>query len=112
MSKWMADDLMNYFIAFCVALGVMLGGCLLGGLGAFLLGQPPMEQIKILAGKLKIWALVAAIGGTFDTITAIERGFLGGSPADVLKQLLFILSAFLGAHLGTKMIHWFVGGEL
>lgn len=112
MAKLFAQDFTNYFIAFCVACGVMLGGCLLGGLGAFLLGQPPMENIKILAGKLKIWALVAAIGGTFDTITAIERGFLGGSPADIVKQLLFILSAFLGAHSGTKMIQWFVGGDI
>lgn len=112
MAKLIADDLTNFFVAFCVAFGVMLGGCLIGGLGAFLLGQPPMEHIKILAGKLKIWALVAAIGGTFDTITAIERGFLGGSPLDIVKQLLFIFSAFLGAHSGMKMLHWFVGGEL
>lgn len=112
MNKLFTENLVEYFITFSVAFGVMLGGCLLGGLGAFLFGQPPMDRIENLASKLKIWALVAAIGGTFDAIAAIERGFLGGSPGDIVKQLLFIFSAFLGAHSGTKMIHWFIGGEL
>lgn len=95
--------IMNFFIAF----GVILGGCLIGGIGAFLVSKPPMSAMNNLTVSLKIWAVVAAIGGTFDTITNIEKGFLDGTPAEVVKHLLLIVSAMTGAHTGTMIIHWF-----
>lgn len=105
---FMVTITLDFFVAF----GVLVGGCLLGGLGALLIGEPPFELMKTLADKIKIWAVVAAIGGTMDTLSAIERGFLSGAHGEILKHILFICSAFLGAHLGTIVIKWFVGGEL
>lgn len=64
----------SYFIAF----GVMLGGSLIGGIGAFLVGKPPLTMINQFSQNLRIWALVAAIGGTFDTFYSFERTFLKG----------------------------------
>ncbi|WP_336885176.1 YtrH family sporulation protein [Caldalkalibacillus salinus] len=104
--------LVTIILDFFVAFGVLIGGCLLGGLGAIIIAQPthpPLDLMSHLADKIKIWAVVAAIGGTIDTLSAIERGFFSGSHGEVVKHLLFICSAFLGAHAGTIIIKWFVG---
>lgn len=97
--------IIDYFVAF----GVLLGGCLIGGLGAFLVGEPPMTWVQNHVDKLKIWALVAAIGGTFDTITAIEKGFFNEYYGEMVKHLLYIGSAFFGAHTASLLIHWMIG---
>lgn len=97
---------------FFIALGVILGGSLLGSLGSFLAAkQPPFYVILELAEKLKIWALVAALGGSFTAFRVIEIGFLSGRPAEVLKQLALILSAFSGAHVGYLLLKTCLGGK-
>lgn len=97
----------NAFISF----GVILGGTLVGSLGAVLSGQAPGHSMAELAAKLKIWALVSALGGTFDTLKAIEAGFLGMHLNAVAKQILLILSAFVGAHTGYLLILQLVSGK-
>ncbi|MDF0727516.1 YtrH family sporulation protein [Cytobacillus sp. S13-E01] len=93
----------SYFIA----LGVLLGGALIGGIGAFIAGEAPLTEIFKFAGKLKIWALVAAIGGTFDTFTSFENGIFEGQTKDIFKQLLLIISAMGGSQTGWMIILWF-----
>ncbi len=73
--------IISYFIAF----GVILGGSLIGGFGAFLIGKPTLTYINQFAQNLRIWALVAAIGGTFDTFYSFERSFFGGDMKDIVK---------------------------
>ncbi len=97
-------------LTFCVALGVNLGGSLAGSLGAFLMRRPPLKTMLELSGELKIWALVAALGGTFGVIKSFEAGFFGKQFAGLLRQLLIMGSAFLGAHLGYLIIAS-LGGE-
>ncbi|WP_409306057.1 YtrH family sporulation protein [Peribacillus sp. SCS-155] len=92
----------SYFIA----LGVLLGGSLIGGLGSFLTGQAPLTTIFRLSDSLRIWAIVAAIGGTFDAVYTFERGIFHGETKVVLKQVLFILSALGGAQTGAMLISW------
>lgn len=94
-----------------ISLGVILGGSLIGSLGAVFYGRPPGHIIVELAGKLKIWALVAAMGGTFDALKAIEAGFLGLQINTVIKQLLLILFSFAGAHTGYLLIIYLAGGK-
>ncbi|MGI5876740.1 MAG: YtrH family sporulation protein [Dethiobacteria bacterium] len=97
---------------FFIALGVILGGSVLGSLGSFLAAeQPPFYTILELAEKLKIWALVSALGGTFTAFRVIEIGFLSGQPAEVLKQLALILCAFGGAHTGYLLLKACLGGN-
>lgn len=91
-------------LTFCVALGVNLGGSLVGALGAVLTRRPPLKTMLELSGELKIWALVAALGGTFGVIKVFEAGVFGRQFHDLGKQLLIICSAFLGAHLGYWII--------
>ncbi|WP_028400813.1 YtrH family sporulation protein [Ectobacillus panaciterrae] len=92
----------SYFIAF----GVMLGGSLIGGIGSFLVGQPPLTMIKRFADSLRIWALVAAIGGTFDTFYSLERGIFQGEIKDIIKQGLLIVFATGGMQTGLIIIKW------
>lgn len=69
-------------------------------------GAPPLTIITSLANRLKIWALVAAIGGTFDAVYSFERGIIEGNTRDIVKQLLLILSAMGGAQTGYLIINW------
>ncbi|WP_077615527.1 YtrH family sporulation protein [Caenibacillus caldisaponilyticus] len=94
--------IMNFFIAF----GVLIGGSLVGGIGAFLVSKPPLYAMNDLAGKLKIWGVVAAIGGSVDTLAELQKGFLEGALGEVIKHVLLIASAMLGAHAATIIIHW------
>jgi hypothetical protein len=82
----------------------------MGGLGAFIIDEYPMFKMVRLAEQLKIWAMVAAIGGTFDTIRNFEVTILGGQLNLAFQQLIFILSAFMGAHAGTVLVRWLIQG--
>ncbi|ARK31707.1 YtrH family sporulation protein [Halalkalibacter krulwichiae] len=104
--------LATLIVDFFVAFGVIIGGAIIGGIGAFLIGKPPLSVIHDLAGSLKIWAIVAAIGGTFDAITNIERGLFYGTHDDIFKTGFMILAALCGAHSGTVLIQWLVGETL
>src|ERR1700730_15023528 len=92
----------SYFIS----LGVLMGGALIGGLGAFFTEQPPLTVVYRLADSLRIWAIIAAIGGTFDTVYSFERGIFHGETKDIVKQILLILSALAGAQTGGSLINW------
>lgn len=91
-------------LSFFIAMGVVMGGSVLGGLGAFLMGELPLQTMAKLAERLKLWGLVAALGGTFFALQTLETGFLKGQPRMVIRQILFILSAFWGAHAGYLLI--------
>ncbi len=87
-----------------MALGVSLGGSLLGALGAILTHRPPITTMNNLAADLKIWAIAAALGGTFSLIKTIEAGVLEKQLFTILKQLILLWGAFCGAHLGYLII--------
>lgn len=97
--------------AFLIALGVVVGGSLVGSLSSICTDGLPLSTMAILAQRLKIWAMAAALGGTFATIENIEAGLLQGHPQLVLKQLLFVCSCFLGAHLGYLLMVNLAGGK-
>ncbi|GIN58850.1 YtrH family sporulation protein [Lederbergia ruris] len=92
----------SYFIAF----GVVIGGSLIGSIAAFITGEPLLTQIQNISSQIRIWAIVAAIGGTFDTVYSFEKGFLDGGTKDLFKQFLLILSAMGGAKSAALIIAW------
>ncbi|PLR98127.1 YtrH family sporulation protein [Bacillus sp. T33-2] len=96
----------HLFEAYFIALGVLLGGSVIGGLASFLTGQPLLTEIVRISDLIRIWAIIAAIGGTFDTVYSFERGFLEGETKDIVKQFLLILSAMGGAQTGALIINW------
>lgn len=106
--EFLATIIIDFFVAF----GVIIGGAIIGAIGAFLIGKPPLAVMQNLAGNLKIWAIVAAIGGTFDAITSIERGLFEGTHDDIFKTGFMIFAALCGAQAGTSLIQWLVGESL
>lgn len=91
---------------FFIAFGVVVGGAMLAGFGSIFLWLPPKEKMIQVADSLKIWALVAAVGGTIDPIRVIESHLLLGYISPAMQQIGYILFAFLGAHMGTELIMW------
>jgi hypothetical protein len=101
--RFFSSMIQCYFIA----LGVILGGSLIGSIGSFAVGEPPLTMMGRIAKGLRIWAIVAAIGGTFDAISNFEKGIYDGSTIDVIKQILYIISAMGGVQTALMVLEWF-----
>ncbi|MCZ0703193.1 hypothetical protein J2T56_001457 [Natronobacillus azotifigens] len=106
--RFFASMIQCYFIA----LGVVIGGSFIGSIGAFATGEPPLTLMVRIARSLRIWAIVAAIGGTFDAITNFERGILEGSTIDLVKQIIIIVTAMGGVQTALLVIEWFTQEEI
>lgn len=107
MNKFAGDLILSFFIA----LGVVLGGAFIGGLATLVVPEPPLQTMRILAERLKIWGAVAALGGTFYTIRTIETGLLGGQLSLAARQILLVISAFGGAQAGFYLVVYLAGGN-
>src|SRR5690625_4848750 len=88
-----------YFITF----GVILGGSIIGSFSSFTVGEAPLAAILRIARGLRIWAIAAAIGGTFDAL----KGILDGTTIDWFKQILLIVSAMGGVKTAMTILEWF-----
>lgn len=102
MHRFYAQATLDFFIAF----GVVLGAAMLAGMAALFLWQQPQQTMLDIAGRIKIWAVVVAIGGSIDPIRVIESHVMEGYLSPALQQIAYILCAFLGAHLATELIQW------
>src|SRR5699024_2475797 len=91
-----------YFVAFVV----VIGGTIIGSIGSFITGEAPLTSMSRIAKSLRIWAIVAAIGRTFDAIANFEKGMLDGSTIDLFKQVMLILSAMGGVKTAILLISW------
>jgi len=98
----------SYFIAF----GVIIGGAVIGSIGSFATGEPPLTAVSRIAKGLRIWAIAAAIGGTFDAFANFERGIFDGTTMDVFKQVLHILSAMAGVKTAMVLLQWLIQEEI
>jgi Sporulation protein YtrH len=96
---------------FFVAMGMVLGGSLVGGVAAVLTHGRPTDTMMMLADQLKIWALVSTLGGTMDTIRVIETGLLGLNLGPVARQFMYLVAAFLGCQVGYLLVRWGVGRD-
>lgn len=100
MNEFLSKAGLDFFIAF----GVVLGGSLIAGVGAVFMLMPPATVILDTAARLKIWAIVAAIGGSIDPVRVIESNISAGQISPAIQQVSFIVFAFLGAHTATELI--------
>ncbi|AKG34078.1 YtrH family sporulation protein [Paenibacillus durus] len=105
MNVFLSKAVLDFFIAF----GIVLGGAMLGGIGAVVSLQPPTMTMLDVADRIKIWALAAAVGGTIDPMRVIESNMLGGNLSPAIKQILYLVFAFLGAHMGSELVKWVCG---
>lgn len=108
---------MNIFLSkagldFFVAFGVVLGGSLIAGVGAVFMLMPPATVMIDTATRLKIWAIIAAIGGSIDPVRVIESNISAGQLSPAVQQICFIFFAFLGAHTATELMKLLCKGAL
>lgn len=108
LSPFIAKCFLDFFVAF----GVVLGGSMMAGISAVLTLEPsgPVTRMELVSEQIKIWAMVAAIGGTIDPIRAIESQLIEGHLSPVIKQIIWIACAFIGAHTGSTLIQWICRG--
>ncbi|MGO4371376.1 YtrH family sporulation protein [Paenibacillus sp. YIM B09110] len=100
MSYFLSKAGLDFFIAF----GVVIGGSMLAGIGSVFMLLPPAVTMLDTAARLKIWAIVAAIGGSIDPVRVIESNIAQGQLSPAAQQICFIIIAFLGAHLATELV--------
>lgn len=91
-----------------LALGITLGGGLLGALGNWLAGHPASADASQIAFKIRIWAVAIAIGGTISALEHIEHSLTQRAMTDLVKGGLTILAAYAGAELGYWLIRWWM----
>lgn len=91
-------------ITFFVAMGTVVGASLAGGMAAALTGKLPLTTMAGMAYRLKFWGTLAALGGAINTLEALESGLAAGELHAVLRQVVYILAAFAGAHAGYLLI--------
>lgn len=105
------ETLKGLALAFCTALGVILGGALIGSLSALVTPESPFYRMQKLAGDMKLWAVVVALGGTWPTLRAMDSGIFRGDIATLLRQLAMLTAGFSGAQIGYWIITTLTGGE-
>jgi hypothetical protein len=104
----MSDFYSNLINNFLIAFGVIIGASVFAGIGAIITDHPPLKAMLDLAGSIKIWAMAVALGDTFSSFVAIEKGLFQGEIKSILKQAVYVLTAILGANTGyifIKLIH-------
>lgn len=96
--------LSNLVYSFLIAFGIVTGAGVFAGIGAIVNDHPPLRTMINLAGSVKIWAVAAALGGTFSSFEIFEKGLFNGEIKSIVKQLAYILMALIGANLAYGLI--------
>ena len=94
----------NVLYNFLIAFGIVVGASIFAGIRAIINDHPPMKTMPDIAGSIKIWAVAVALGGTFSSFEIIERGILKGEIKSIIKQVVYILIALIGANAGSTFI--------
>ncbi len=100
----MSSFLSNLLYSFMISFGVITGVGIFAGVAAFICDHPPLKTMLEIIGSIKIWAVAIALGGTFSSFEIIEQGLFKGEIKTIIKQLLYILSALLGANSGCGFL--------
>lgn len=98
-------------LSFFTALGVVLGGVVIGSLASIVHLGSPVQSMLLIARQIKLWAVVVSIGGTLPTIRAIESSVWTGEIRLLIQQLAVIMSGFIGASVGYWIILVIAGRE-
>ncbi|MCK4259697.1 MAG: YtrH family sporulation protein [Halanaerobiales bacterium] len=95
---------------FFTAIGVVLGGAFVGGLAALYTKDSPLRTMNTISQRLKLYAVVSSIGGTFNNLRILEGSIFQGELLTILQQLLALAAGFLGANIGVWIIKILTGG--
>src|SRR5690554_3341516 len=100
MSTFFSSIIHNFLIAF----GVVIGASIFNGVGAILTNQPPLKAMVDIANSTKLWAMAIALGDTFSSFAAIEKGIFDGEFRSIVRQGIYVVTALLGANIGYGFI--------
>lgn len=89
---------------FLVSFGVVMGASVFSGLGALITNNPPYKYMVDVANSMKIWAIAAALGGTFSSFSVIEKGLFEGEVRSIIKQSILVLIAMFGSNVAYNLI--------
>ncbi len=100
LSNFFTSVIQNFFISF----GVIIGASIFEGIGAIVTDHPPLRTMINLANSIKVWAMAIALGGTFSSFEIIDKVLLEGEIKTIIKQVIYIFMALLGANAGYSFI--------
>lgn len=104
----LAGQLLSNFL---VALGVTLVGSLGGATASLLVGGHPIDRLRYLADEMRLWGVLVAVSGSFEPLRNIGQGLFAGQTRLLVRQILFLLVAMLGAHIGYILLQHLAGRE-
>ncbi len=102
MTVFISNLIYNFLIAF----GVIIGASFFAGIGAILNNHPPLKTMMEVSSAIKIWAVAVALGGTFPSFEVIDHGIFKGEFRGVIKQIIYILIALIGANMACVFIRF------
>lgn len=95
--------------SFLVALGVTLAGSLSGAAASAFTGGHPIDRLRYLADEMRLWGILVAVSGSFEPLRGIEQGLFAGQVRLLIRQVLSLLIAMLGANLGYYLLQHLAG---
>lgn len=94
---------------FLIALGVTIAGSLSGAAASLLTGGHPVDRLRFLAEEMRLWAVLVAISGSFEPLRGLGQGIFAGQVRVMARQVLLLLVAMAGAHLGYLLLQQLAG---
>lgn len=104
-SAWLGQILSNFLIA----MGITLGGALSGAAASLLVGGHPLDRIRFLSDELRYWGILVAVSGSFEPLRNLEQGLFAGQMRVMLRQIVYLLVAMLGAHVAYLLLQHLAG---
>lgn len=95
---------------FFTAIGVIIGGTLIGGLAAIFTKDSPLKMMQDISERLKIYAIVSSIGGTFNNLRLLEGSIFQGNLSVIFQQMAILMAGLIGANVGVWIIRTLTGG--
>lgn len=95
---------------FFIALGVVIGGTFIGALSALFTKESPLKMMDEIAQRIKLYAVVSSIGGTFKNLRLLEGSISQGELSIIIQQVLVLVIGFIGANVGVLIIKGLIGG--
>lgn len=66
--------------------------------------HPPLKAMTDMTVFVKVWAIAIALGGSFDSLKMFEKGILKGEIRGMVKEVIFIVIAMVGANFAAYML--------
>lgn len=106
MNWWLAGPKLVSYMAppLFLALGVTVGGGLLGAFGHWIAGNPHEANASAIAFRIRIWAVAVALGGTISALEHFEQSLTSRAVSDLLRGSIALIAAYGGAELGYWLL--------